>query len=633
MRKKQFKAESKRLLDLMINSIYTNREIFLRELISNASDAVDKLCYISLTDQNVGLGREDFKITITPDEENRTLTISDNGIGMTLEDLESNLGTIAKSGSKLFKDTLSEDEADAVNIIGQFGVGFYSAFMVAENVRVVSRAYGEETANIWESNGADGYTVEPGARTEYGSDIILTLKPDSEEDKFSRYLDRYELDGLVKKYSDYIRWPIRMEVEQHKSVESEDGGDGDKAETVTYLEEETLNSMVPIWQKPKNEVTDEDYAEFYRSKFYEFEAPLKTVYVSAEGAVTYKALLFIPSKAPYDFYTKDYEKGLQLYSSGVMIMEKCAELVPEHFRFIRGVVDSADLSLNLSREMLQHDRQLRVISANLEKKVKSELKKMLETEREKYDEFWKNFGTQIKYGAVSEFGKNKEVLRELLLFNSSTEEKPVTLSEYAARMKAEQKYIYYATGTNIQKIGALPQLERLKACGYEVLYLTDSVDEFVIQTLGRQDEKEFRSVNSGEDLGLDSEDEIKEKDKEENKGLAEYIKGLLGDKVSEVRVSDKLKSHPVCLTAGGPISFEMEKYFENIGEKAPMRAERILEINPSHSALKAISDLSGSDDERAGKYAEILYCQALIAADLPLEDPAGYMELVCELMI
>ncbi|MGI5971167.1 MAG: molecular chaperone HtpG [Oscillospiraceae bacterium] len=623
MRKKQFKAESKRLLDLMINSIYTNREIFLRELISNASDAIDKLCYLSLTDDKVGMTRDDFKITITPDENARTLTISDNGIGMTAEELESNLGTIARSGSKQFKDSLEGSDADAFDIIGQFGVGFYSAFMVADTVRVISRAYGSETANVWESNGADGYTMAEGKRDFAGTDIILHIKPDAEDEKYSRFLDRYELASLVTKYSDYIRWPIIMDMEHTHEVET--GDKEGKKETVTVLEPETLNSRVPIWQKPKNEVKDEDYFQFYREKFYDFDDPLRSIHLSAEGAVTYKALLFIPAKAPYDFYTKEFKKGLQLYSSGVLIMDKCAELLPDHFRFVRGVVDSADLSLNISREMLQHDRQLKTIASNLEKKIKSELSKMLVTEREKYEEFWKGFGTQIKYGAVAEFGKNKELLRDLLMFYSSTQEKNVTLAEYVSRMPENQKYIYYATGASLSKIGSLPQLERLKSAGFEVLFLTEGVDEFVLQILGKHEEKEFRNITTNEDMGLDTaETSVPEKNE-----LTDKIKEYLGDKVKDVRVSRKLTTSAACLTADGPVSFEMEKYLNNIQGASPVHAERVLEINPEHSALAAIA----RGGEKAKDYAEILYYQALIAADLPLDDPNRFFELINGLMV
>lgn len=629
MRKKQFKAESKRLLDLMINSIYTNKEIFLRELISNASDAIDKLCYISLTDQNVGMNREDFKIVLTPDAEARTLTISDNGVGMTADELEQNLGTIAKSGSKLFKDSLEGENSEAIDIIGQFGVGFYSAFMVADKVVVVSRAYGEDTANMWTSDGADGYTIEPCDKENVGTDITLYIKPDSEGEDYGQYLDRWHLDMLVRKYSNYIRWPIIMEMEKSEQVEV----DG-KKETVTHLEPETLNSMVPIWQKPKKEVTDEQYNEFYREKFYDYDPPVKVISVSAEGAVTYKALLFIPEKAPYDFYTKDFEKGLQLYSSGVLIMDKCADLLPDYFRFVRGVVDSSDLSLNLSREMLQHDRRLNVIATNLEKKIKSELKKMLESEREKYEKFWNSFGTQLKYGVVSDFGQHKDQLRDLLLFRSSASDKWTTLTEYVGRMGDEQKYIYYATGQSLGKIESLPQMEKLKDRGYEVLYLTENVDEFVLQILVNEDGKEFRSINGNEDLGLSSEEEKQEieKERKDNQDLTDFIKNTLGDKVKEVRVSDKLSKHPVCMTAGGPMSFEMEKYMNALGEQTPMKAERILEINPEHPALKALRENMASDEDRAKKYAEILYCQALISADLPLDDVSKYMEMVCDLM-
>jgi len=631
MRKKQFKAESRRLLDLMINSIYTNKEIFLREIISNASDALDKLAYRALTDDQVGLNRDDFGIDITIDKEAGTLTISDNGIGMTADELENNLGTIAKSGSRAFKEDLGAEEnvPENVDIIGQFGVGFYSAFMVAENVKVRSRAYGEEGANLWESDGVDGFTVTSAERAAAGTDVILKIKADSDEEQFSRYLDEHVIADLVTKYSDYIRFPIRMEMDEYKSVEK----DG-KTEYETVREVKTLNSMVPLWQKAKKDVTQEEYDSFYRDKFYDFEAPLRTIHFSAEGAVSYKALLYIPGRAPFDFYTKDYKKGLQLYSSGVLIMENCADLLPDHFRFVKGVVDSQDFSLNISRELLQHDRQLKVIAANLEKKIKNELLKMQESGREDYEKFWKEFGTQIKYGVVSDYGAHKEELKDLLLFPSSAGEKPTTIKEYVARMPEGQPYVYYATGGSLAKIAQLPQIERLREKGYEVLYLPENVDEFVVQLLEKENDKPYRSIVSDEDLGLDSEEDKKaaEQAAEENKEMLDFVKTVLGDKVKDVRLSANLVSAPVCLTADGPISFEMEKYFNALQNAEHVHAERVLELNPNHSAVKALRSTYASDPERANAYARILYAQAELAADLPLEDPAGYTELICGLM-
>ena len=626
MAKKQFKAESKRLLDLMINSIYTHKEIFLREIISNASDACDKLCYQALTDESVGMSRKDFAIHITVDKDARTLTVSDNGIGMDQADLENNLGIIASSGSYRFKQEVGDDAKDT-DVIGQFGVGFYSAFMVADKITVVTKKYGAESGYTWVSSGADGYTITPCDKESVGTDIIMHIKEDTEDEKYSEFLESWRLQELVRKYSDYIRFPIRMEVSKTRRKE---GSPDDKPEYETYTEEETLNSMVPIWQRRKSSVKPEEYNKFYRDKFHDYADPQRVITVSAEGAVTYKALLFIPGATPFDYYTKEYEKGLQLYSNGVLIMDKCADLLPEHFRFVRGVVDSPDLSLNISRELLQHDRQLKVIAANLEKKIKSELEKMCKEDREAYETFWKNFGRQIKYGVVGEYGAHKELLQDLLLFYSSTEKKPVTLAEYVSRMKEDQKYIYYAAGDSLDKIDKLPQTEGLRESGTEILYFTEEVDEFCAQILHTYKDKEFRSV-------LDQ--EIEEGDREKaqetqdaHKAAFDFIKETLGDKVKEVRASARLKSHPVCLTAGEGLSFEMEKYFQAVQPDSGIKADRILELNVEHPAFAALEAAVTADPEKAKKYAALFYDQALLIAGLPLEDPAGYTDLVCELM-
>ena len=626
MAKKQFKAESKRLLDLMINSIYTHKEIFLREIISNASDACDKLCYQALTDESVGMSRKDFAIHITVDKDARTLTVSDNGIGMDQADLENNLGIIASSGSYRFKQEVGDDAKDT-DVIGQFGVGFYSAFMVADKITVVTKKYGAESGYTWVSSGADGYTITPCDKESVGTDIIMHIKEDTEDEKYSEFLESWRLQELVRKYSDYIRFPIRMEVSKTRRKE---GSPDDKPEYETYTEEETLNSMVPIWQRRKSSVKPEEYNKFYRDKFHDYADPQRVITVSAEGAVTYKALLFIPGATPFDYYTKEYEKGLQLYSNGVLIMDKCADLLPEHFRFVRGVVDSPDLSLNISRELLQHDRQLKVIAANLEKKIKSELEKMCKEDREAYETFWKNFGRQIKYGVVGEYGAHKDLLQDLLVFYSSTEKKPVTLAEYVSRMKEDQKYIYYAAGDSLDKIDKLPQTEGLRESGTEILYFTEEVDEFCAQILHTYKDKEFRSV-------LDQ--EIEEGDREKaqetqdaHKAAFDFIKETLGDKVKEVRASTRLKSHPVCLTAGEGLSFEMEKYFQAVQPDSAIHADRILELNVEHPAFAALEAAVTADPEKAKKYAALFYDQALLIAGLPLEDPAGYTDLVCELM-
>ena len=634
MEKKEFQAESKRLLDLMINSIYTNQEIFLREIISNASDAIDKLAYQALTDQSVGLNRSDFAITLKADEKYRLLTISDNGIGMTQEEMEENLGTIAKSGSLQFKKDLAAD-AD-VDIIGQFGVGFYSAFMVSEAVTVISRKFGSDQAYMWQSSGADGYTITPCERDGAGTDVILKLKADTEDENYSRFLKSYELRSLVKKYSDYIRYPIKMDVETQKLKEQPEGEEKKedaKPEYETVVETETFNSMVPLWQRKKKDITEDEYAQFYRDKFFDFEAPLSTIHFSVEGAVTYQAMLFIPARAPYDYYTKDYKKGLQLYSSGVLIMENCADLLPEHFRFVRGVVDSQDLSLNISREMLQHDRQLKIIANNLEKKIKAELVRMEKDDREKYEKFFAAFGRQLKYGVVADYGAHKDLLQELLLFWSSKENKLVTLQEYVDAMPEDQKFIYFAAGESRSRLQQLPQAEPVQEKGYDILFFTDEVDEFVAQTLMKVGEKEFRNV-AADDLGLQTEEEKKaaEETETEAKDVLDFLKETLGEKVKEVRLSKALKSHPVCLAPDAGMSFEMEKYMKRVNPDFAYEAGRILEINAGHPVFTALRSAMESDPEKAKKYARLLYSQALLMADLPLENPTEYTDLVCSLM-
>jgi len=636
MAKKQFKAESKRLMDLMINSIYTNKEIFLRELISNASDAVDKLAYKALTDDQVSVKRKDFGIVIVPDKAARTLTISDNGIGMTKEELETNLGTIAKSGSFQFKQELGDDKAASkVDVIGQFGVGFYSAFMVADKVTVITKAYGSAEAWRWESEGADGYTVTPCDKAGAGTDIIMHLKPNADEENYDQYLESFKLQELVKKYSDYIRYPIRMEVEDYKMKDKPaDAGDDYRPEWETVREWKTVNSMVPIWQRQKSKVKTEDYNAFYKEKFGDWQDPLTVIHTSGEGAVEYKALLYLPSQAPYDFYTREYEKGLQLYSSGVLIMDKCADLLPDHFRFVRGVVDSQDFSLNISREMLQHTRQLKVIASALEKKVKAELLKLQRDDREKYETFWDAFGMQIKVGVVSDYGQHKDLLRDLLLFRSSAEGKLTTLAEYKDRMAKDQPYYYYASGESADKIDKLPQVERIRDKGYEILYLTQDVDDFVMQALGEIDGKAFKSV-SDEDALPQTEEEKKQAEEkaEQSKSMTDFVKEVLGDKVFDVRISKILKSGAVCMTADGSMTLEMEKYLRKVEGKSDIRAQRVLELNPDAEAVSALRRaVDTGEKELAGQYAKLLYGQALLLADLPLEDPAEFAALVCKLM-
>ena len=627
MAKKQFKSESKRLLDLMINSIYTHKEIFLRELISNASDAIDKLCFIALTDDKLGMTRSDFNIFIETDKDSRVLKITDNGIGMDKDDLENNLGTIANSGSLKFKQEL-EKKPDDIDIIGQFGVGFYSAFMVAKEITVNTKKYGSDTAFCWQSSGADGYTIEEIEKDSIGTEIILVMKDNTDDENYDEFLEQYKIQSLVKKYSDYIRYPIMMDVK--KSRVKEETKDSDKPEYEDYTERETLNSMIPIWQRPKKDVTQEEYDRFYNEKFMAADKPIKTIVTSVEGVVTYKALLYIPSTAPYDYYSKEYKKGLQLYTSGVMITENCEELVPEYFRFVKGIVDTADLSLNISREMLQHDRHLLTIAQNIEKKIKNELNSMLKNDRENYEKFFAAFGRQLKYGVVSDYGMHKDELQDLLMFYSSTEKKLVTLSEYVDRMKEGQERIYFATGENAAAIDALPQTELLRSKGYEILYCTDDADEFTLQTLMMYKEKRFCSATN-DDLGIEN-DEEKDEEKKDNTALLTFVKETLGDKVAEVVESKKLVSHPVCLTAKGGISFEMEKYFNAVQPDSGMKAQRVLELNLNHDAVKNMESLIQTDIDKAKKYAEVLYSQALLIAGLPLDNPSEYTDLVCSLM-
>lgn len=644
MENKQFKAESKRLLDLMINSIYTNKEIFLRELISNASDAIDKLYYRSLTDKNVKVNKEDLNIRITPDKENRTLTIEDNGCGMNKKELEDNLGTIAKSGSLAFKEAAAAKENkaegkdatssnDDVNIIGQFGVGFYSAFMVASKVRVESRSYGADKAYVWESSGADGYTIEECDKPDFGTKIILTLKPDTEDEKYSDFLAEYKIEELIRKYSDYIRYPIKMEVEHEKEVEQDnkDEKKEPKYEKVKY--DETLNSMIPIWKKNKSEVTDEDYNNFYQEKFGDFQKPLKVIRTSVEGDVSYTALLYIPSHLPYDYYTKDFKRGLQLYSNGVLIMDKCEDLLPDTYGFVRGLVDSPDLSLNISREMLQHDRQLKIIAKNLDKKIKSELLDMLHKDRENYDKFFETFGTTLKFGVYNDYGLNKDNYKDLLMFHSSTENKLVTLDEYVDRMKEGQDKIYYACGETIDKIEMLPQVEAVKEKGYEILYLTENVDEFVMQVLLEHKEKKFVNVCANDvDLDTAEEKEALKKENEENKDMFALMKEAIGAGIQEVRFTHRLKNHPVCLTSEGALSVEMEKVINSMPNDQKVKAQTALEINDSHPIAQKIKDLYANDKEELKKYTKVLYSQARLIEGLPVENPTEISNLICEII-
>ena len=638
MAKKQFKAESKRLLDLMINSIYTHKEIFLRELISNASDAEDKLAYKSLTDDSMGVSRADLKITIVPDKEKRTLTVSDNGIGMTREDLESNLGTIARSGSGQFKAGLAQDDkaAEDIDVIGQFGVGFYSAFMVSDAVTVISKAWGSDEAWMWQSDGADGYTVTACEKELPGTDVIMHLKANADEENYDQYLETFKLQELIKKYSDYIRYPITMEVEDYRQKpKPADAGEDDKPEWETVKEWKTINSQIPLWQRQKSKVKPEEYNAFYKEKFGDWQDPLAVIHTSAEGAVTYKAMLYIPAQTPYDFYTREYQKGLQLYSSGVMIMDKCADLLPDCFRFVKGVVDSPDFSLNISREILQHDRQLKVIATALEKKIKSELLKLQKDDKEKYEKFWHAFGTQLKYGVVADYGAKKDLLQDLLLFWSSKEKGYTTLAAYQDRMPEDQKFVYYACGEDPEKIAKLPQVERILDKGYEILYCTEDVDDFVMKALAELNGKQFKSVADEDALPQTEEEKKAAQEKAEaGKPVLEAVKEALGDQVKEVRISSILKSGACCLTADGPVSLEMEKYMNKVEGGQHMKADRVLELNADSAPFAALKKaVDAGDKDTVSKYSALLYDQALLLAGLPLEDPAGFAQMVSSLMV
>lgn len=626
--KKEFKAESKRLLEMMINSIYTHKEIFLRELISNASDAMDKLYFKSM-EENLGLTRSDMSITLAVDKDARTLTITDNGIGMTKDELENNLGTIAQSGSFEFKR--DNEKTEDVDVIGQFGVGFYSAFMVAKRVTVISKAYGADKAYMWQSDGAEGYSIEDAEKDTNGTVITLEIKDNADEENYDEFLTPYKIKELVKKYSDYIRYPIKMDVE-HEKLKEGTGVDGKEPEYEKEIVTETLNSMVPIWKKSKTELKDEDYNQFYKDKFYDYTDPLLHIHTRTEGTATYSALLYIPQNAPYDYYSKNYEKGLQLYSSGVMIMEKCSDLLPDYFSFVKGLVDSEDLSLNISREMLQHDRQLKIIAKSIEKSIKNELKKLLKNEREKYEKFFETFGSQIKYGIYEAYGMNKDELQDLLLFKTSNGG-TTTLEEYVSRMKEDQKYIYFASGSSVTRIESLPQTEQVRDKGYEILYLTDHVDEFCLQMMHDYDGKEYKSV-SADDLGLDTPEEKEEikKAEEDNKLLFEFMTEKLGGKVKAVKLSQRLKSHPVCITSEGMLSVEMEKVLSAMPNGDGAKAEKILEINPNHAIFGKLKELYESDKDKAADYADILYNQALLIEGMPIENPVEFSNKVCELL-
>ncbi len=626
LEKKEFKAESKRLLDLMVNSIYTHKEIFLRELISNASDAIDKIYYKTLTDENLKFDKDNYYIRIVPDKENRELRIIDTGIGMTKEELEDNLGTIAKSGSLSFK---KENEIkDGYDIIGQFGVGFYSAFMVADNVTVITKSLGSNEAYKWESQGVDGYTIDACEKDTVGTELILKIKENTEDENYDEYLEDYRLENLIKKYSDFIRYPIKMDITEKKLKE------GSENEYEDHVEEQTINSMVPIWRKNKNELTKEDYDNFYSEKHYGFDKPVKHIHISTDGAVMYNAILFIPERIPFDYYTKEYEKGLELYSNGVLIMNKCSDLLPDYFSFVKGIVDSEDLSLNISREILQHDRQLKLIAKNIKNKIKSELVSLLKSERDKYEEFYKSFGRQLKYGVYSEFGSNKDILQDLLMFYSSKEKKLVTLDEYISRMTEDQKYIYYATGDSVERISKLPQTEMVVEKGYEILYLTEDIDEFAIKMIMSYKEKEFKSVSSG-DLGIEdkeSESNIENEDAD-NKELFEKMKTILSDKVRDVKTSKRLKSHPVCLTNDGEISIEMEKILNSMPNNENIKADKVLEINVNHNIFKALKEAYEKDEEKLTLYTNLLYNQALLIEGLAINDPVDFTNDICKLMI
>ncbi|MCP3777170.1 molecular chaperone HtpG [Paenibacillus sp. MZ03-122A] len=626
MEKKQFQAESKRLLEMMINSIYTQKEIFLRELISNASDAIDKIYYKALTDDQLVFDKENYYIKVTADKDNRTLTLRDTGIGMTKEELENNLGVIAKSGSLAFKN--ENESKDGHDIIGQFGVGFYSAFMVADVVTVTTKALGSNTAYKWESTGADGYTIEAAEKDEVGTEIVLKIKANTEDESYDEYLDEYRLKALIKKYSDFIRYPIKMDITGKRLKEGSDN------EFEDYEEEQRINSMVPIWRKNKSELTDEDYQNFYAEKRYGYDKPLQHIHVSADGAVVYQAILFIPENIPFDFYSKEYEKGLELYANGVLIMEKSPDLLPDYFSFVKGMVDSESLSLNISREMLQHDRQLKLIAKNIESKIKGQLLTLLKNDREKYDQFYKSFGRQLKFGVYNDYGRHKETLQDLLMFYSSTEKKQVTLDEYVSRMPEDQKYIYYASGESNERIEKLPQTEMVADKGYEILYFTDDIDEFAIKMLLSYKEKEFKSVSSG-DLGIEPDENDKETEAEQNdnKELFEYMKGLLEGKVSSVKASKRLKTHPVCLSADGEVTIEMEKILNAMPNNADVKANKVLEINVNHAVFNSLKEAFDKDKEKVNLYTALLYNQALLIEGLPLQDPVEFTNDICKIMV
>ena len=654
MAKKQFKAESRRLLDLMINSIYTHKEIFLRELISNSSDAIDKRYYNSLSSGEAGISRDDFVIEIAADKDARILTISDNGTGMDRDELEKNLGTIARSGSLDFKAAMDSagsgdgEKGEGIDIIGQFGVGFYSAFMVSDDISVLSKKEGSEESWEWKSKGVDGYTVTEADKEDVGTIITLHIKEDTDDENYSRFLEEYTIRDLIKKYSDYIRYPIKMMVEKSRPVEDPDAGEDDAPKYETYRELETLNSMVPLWKKQKSSIKEEDYNNFYRDKYYDMTDPVKVIHTNVEGVLSYTALLFIPGKAPYDYYTREFEKGLQLYSSGVMIMDKCPDLLPDHFSFVRGLVDSQDLSLNISREMLQHDRQLKAIAQRLEKKIRSELIELLNKDREKYVGFFRNFGMQLKYGVYDQFGMHKETIQDLLVYDTSfvpegdtegeakdKKDHMTSLSEYVSRMKEDQKHRYYACGESIEKIDRMPQIEVLKEKGYEILYMTDDIDEFAIQMLGSYEDKDFKSA-SADDLDIELSDEEKkavEKQEEDSKDLLEYMKEHLKDRVSDVRLTNRLRSHPVCLTAKGGLSIEMEKVLNSMPVDEKVKADRVLEINATHPIVEKLSRLYSQDREKIGPIADLLYDQALLIEGLTIDDPVAFSNAICDLIV
>ena len=625
MSKKEFKAESKRLLEMMINSIYSQKEVFLRELLSNSSDAIDKIYYKALTDDSLRFNKESYYIKVTPDKTNRTLTITDTGIGMTQEELESSLGTIARSGSLAFKN--ENETKDGHTIIGQFGVGFYAAFMVADVVTVISKALGSDEAYKWESTGADGYTIEPCEKETVGTQIILKIKENTEDETYDEYLEEYRLKEIIKKYSDFIRYPIKMDITEKRPKEGSDN------ELEDYTEEQVINSMVPIWKKNKNELTSEDYEQFYSEKRYGFDKPLTHLHINVDGTIRYNAILFIPENSPFDYYSKEFEKGLELYSNGVLIMNKCADLLPDYFSFVKGMVDSEDLSLNISREILQQDRQLQLIAKNIGKKIKNELKSLLKNEREKYEKFYESFGRQLKYGVYSDFGSNKDVLKDLLLFYSSTEKKLVTLDEYVSRMPEDQRYIYYASGESYDRIEKLPQAELVADKGYEILYFTEDIDEFAIKMLMTYEEKEFKSVSSS-DLGIEAEEEqLNESEERENKELFDYMKKALAGKVGDVRASKRLKTHPVCLSADGEVTIEMEKILSAMPDNQHVKAEKVLEINVNHDVFASLKDAFESDKGKLDLYTNLLYNQALLIEGLSISDPVEFTNDICKIMI